>query len=463
MPTTFTTGTAPGKLPLVGHIWPLMRAPIDFIASNSNRGDLIEIWLGPARAYLPCHPDLIRQVLTDDRTFDKGGPFYDRARAIAGNGLGTCPHQDHRRQRRLIQPAFHSARVEQYAAVMEREISALADSWEDGQVINAFPVFCDLAMRISINTLFAGYVGEIDIADLRASFDIVLHDLVKKMFLPKVLDRLPTPANRRYHRALEHLNNTMARITADYRQSGVDRGDLMSILIASPEAGEGTGLSDAEVQDQVMTLLLTSTETVPACLAWAFYLLSLHPDIARRLHDEVDAVIGGRAARWGDQEHLPYTKRVITETLRLYPPAWIFTRTTTKAAELGGTHLPPGTTVIFSPLAVHHRDDSFPQPRRFDPDRWPANLTNALSRGPFAAFSGGARKCIGDTYAMTELTLALATIARHWEAEGTADTDTRPAPLAAIYRPRRLPLRLTRRTAQKRTHPDMLGAAQAPS
>src|SRR5260370_22376866 len=125
MPTTFTTGTARGKLPLLGHMWPLMRAPIDFIASNSNRGDLIEIWLGPTRAYLPCHPDLIRQVLTDDRTFDKGGPFFDRAPAIAGNGLGTCPYQGHPRQRPLIPPAFHHTRLEPDAAGIGREISAL--------------------------------------------------------------------------------------------------------------------------------------------------------------------------------------------------------------------------------------------------------------------------------------------------------------------------------------------------
>jgi pentalenene oxygenase len=109
MPTTFTTGTAPGKLPLVGHIWPLMRSPIDFIASGSKHGDLVEIWLGPTRAYLVCHPELLRQVLTDDRTFDKGGAFYDNALAIAGNGLGTCPYREHRRQRRLVQPAFTTA------------------------------------------------------------------------------------------------------------------------------------------------------------------------------------------------------------------------------------------------------------------------------------------------------------------------------------------------------------------
>lgn len=461
MPTTFTTATAPGKLPLVGHIWPLMRAPIDFIASGSKHADLVEIWLGPTRAYLVCHPELLRQVLTDDRTFDKGGAFYDNALAIAGNGLGTCPYREHRRQRRLVQPAFTTARMAQYAAVMEREILALTASWEDGQVINAFPTFYDLAMKISVSTLFAGYAGEIDIADIRASFDIVLHDLVKKMFLPPVLGRLPTPANRRYDRALEHLHESVAKIITDYRQTGVDHGDLMSILIAPPEAGEASGFSDSEVRDQVITLLLTSSETVPACLTWALYLLSLHPEISSRLREEVDAVVRGGVARWDDLQNLTYTRRVITETLRLYPPAWIFTRLTTKAVELGGTHLPPGATVIYSPLPVHQRDDSFPQPGKFDPERWPADLTNALLREDFATFGSGARKCIGDTYAMTELTLALATIARHWDIECTAGTDIRPASLAAVYQPRRLPVRLTPRIARERAHPDMVGTAQA--
>jgi len=437
-----------------------MRTPIEFFTSGWKHGDLVEIWLGPTRAYLPCHPDLLRQVLTNDRTFDKGGPFFDHARAIAGNGLGTCPYQDHRRQRRLIQPAFHSARLEQYAAVMEREISALADSWEDGQVINAFPTFYDLSMRVAINTIFAGSAGEIDIDDMRASFDIVLHDLVKKMFLPSAISNLPTPANRRYRRALEHLNDSVARIISDYRQSGKDHGDLLSILIASPEAGEGAGLSDSEVQDQVMTLLLTSTETVPACLAWALYLLTLNPDIARRLRDEVDAVVNGKVARWGDVQNLSYTRRVITETLRLYPPAWIFTRLTTREVELAGKQLPAGTTIIYTPLAIQQREDSFPQPGRFDPERWPANLTNALLREDFAAFGSGARKCIGDGFAMNELIIALATVVRHWEFECSDGTDTRPKPLAPVYVPRKLPIRLTRRSARECARPNVAGIAQ---
>jgi pentalenene oxygenase len=448
VPTTFTTGSAPGKLPLVGHMWPLMRRPIDFLGSSSSRGDLVEIRLGRVPAYVPCHPELVRQVLTDDRTFDKGGPLYDRARPIVGNGLGSCPHHEHRRQRRLVQPAFHRARLKQYSAVMEGEIASLLASWQDGQVIDAYPVFYDLALRTSIRTLFAGYAGELDVSDFRDSFDTVLHHIVTQMFLPQGLQRLPTPANRRYRRALDHLNRSVAKIIADYRRSGADHGDLMSILIASPEADEGAGLDDSEVHDQIMSLLLAASETVPACLSWALYLLSLHPESSLRLHDEVARVLGGRAACWEDLENLPYTTRVITETLRLYPPGWLFTRVTTRATELAGTHLPAGTTVIFSPPAVHRRDDTYPDPQEFDPDRWLPERMPHLPRGAFTSFGGGARKCIGDSFAMTELTLALATIVQQWQADCTGDTDARAASLSVVYHPRRLLLRLTRRIPQ---------------
>ncbi len=269
MSTSFKTASAPGRLPLVGHVLPLMRRPVEFLGSLARYGDLVEIRLGPTKAYVPCHPDLLRQVLMEDRTFDKGGPLFDRAKAIVGNGLGSCPHQDHRRQRRLVQPAFHRARMEQYAVVMQDEISMLMDSWQDGQEIDAFPVFYDLALRISLRTLFAGYTGAIDFDRFRGSFSTVLHHIVAQMFLPDAWKHVPTRANRRFREAMEHLDLTVGRIIAEYRQSGVDHGDLMSILVAPPEDGQGAGLTDVEVRDQVISLLLAASETVPACLAWA--------------------------------------------------------------------------------------------------------------------------------------------------------------------------------------------------
>jgi pentalenene oxygenase len=456
MSTTFSTGSAPGRLPLVGHVLPLMRRPVEFLGSLGRYGDLVEIRLGPTRAYVPCHQDLLRQVLTEDRTFDKGGPLFDRAKAIVGNGLGSCPHQDHRRQRRLVQPAFHRARMEQYATVMEDQISALVDSWQDGQTIDAFPVFYDLALRISLRTLFAGYTGTIDFDRFRKSFSTVLHHIVAQMFLPEAWKHVPTRANRRFREAMEYLDLTVSRIITEYRQSGVDHGDLMSILVAPPEDGEGSGLTDLEVRDQVISLLLAASETVPACLAWALYLLDLHPEVARRLREETDAVLRGRAARWDDVADLPYTAQVLTETLRLYPPGWFFTRITTKAVELAGTHLPAGTTVIFSPPTVHRRDDSYANPEKFDPDRWIGGQVPRQRREAFTPFGGGARKCVGDNYAMVEMTMALATVVQQWGAVCAPGTDTRPAPLATINYPRRLLLRLTRRTPEPALAPAAL-------
>jgi pentalenene oxygenase len=443
--TTFSTGSAPGRLPLVGHVVPLMRRPVEFLGSLGSYGDLVEIRLGPTRAYVPCHPDLLRQVLTEDRTFDKGGPLFDRAKAIVGNGLGSCPHQDHRRQRRLVQPAFHRARMAQYATVMEDEISLLMDSWKDGQTVDAFPVFYDLALRISLRTLFAGYTGEIDFDRFRKSFSTVLHHIVAQMFLPEVWKHVPTRANRRFREAMAYLDLTVSRIISEYRQSGVDHGDLMSILIAPPEDGQGAGLTDVEVRDQVISLLLAASETVPACLAWALYLLDLHPEIAVKLKQETDAVLGGRPARPDDVGDLPYTAQVLTESLRLYPPGWIFTRVTTKAVELAGTQLPAGATVIFSPPTVHRHGDSYAHPENFDPDRWLSGQVSRPQREAFTSFGGGARKCVGDTYAMTEMTMILATVVQRWEAVCAPGTDIRPAPLATINYPRRLLLRLTRR------------------
>ncbi|MFE6904406.1 cytochrome P450 [Streptomyces sp. NPDC057717] len=446
MTDDFIAGSAPRPLPVVGHMFPLMRRPIDFLGSLSEYGDLVEIRLGPTPAYVPCHPALVRQVLTNDRVFDKGGPLYDRARAIVGNGLGSCPHSDHRRQRRLVQPAFHRQRMSHYATVMENEVSALTESWEEGQAIDAFPAFYDLALRISTRTLFAGNVDESDISRIRGSFDVALHRIVKTMFLPPALQNLPTPANRRYKQALDYLHEAVGRIVSQYRESGVDHGDLMSMLIAAADEEEGGGgLDDTEVHDQVMSLLLASSETVPACLAWTLHTLSLQPEVLIRLQEEVDSVVKGPTATWSDVEELPYTQRVLTETLRLYPPGWLFTRVATQGVELAGRHLPPGAIIIFSPPAVHGHADAFDNPEKFDPDRWLPGRMPAVPRGSFASFGGGARKCIGDNFAMAEMVIALATMVRSWRFECVPGSDLRPASLATVCHPRRLLLKIGRR------------------
>lgn len=448
MATHFVTGAAPGALPLVGHALPLMRRPVEFLDSLPAHGDLVEIRIGPTRAYVPCHPELLRQVLMEDRVFDKGGALFDRLRDIVGNGLGSCPHRDHRRQRRLLQPAFHRARLQQYAEVMEQESTALTESWREDQVVDAFPVLYGFALRTAVRTLFSAHVDDGAVDSIQRSFDTALGGLFQRMFLPRAWQRLPLPANRRYEQALEHLHGTVDRIIADYRRGGRDHGDLLSMLVSARDEGGGAGLTDDEVHDQVITMLFGGSETVAANLTWTLYLMSKHPQAARQVHEETDAVLGGRPAGWSDLPELPFTNRMVTESLRLYPPAWLYTRITASQVELAGRLLEPGTTLVISPPVVHRQAAVHADPTGFDPDRWLPERAADLPRGSFATFGAGARKCIGDAYALAEATLALATIANRWRVECAPGTDVRPAPLATVMHPRRLRLRLVRRTTK---------------
>ncbi|MFF4346007.1 cytochrome P450 [Streptomyces sp. NPDC001530] len=446
----FTTGTAPGAVPGLGHIWPLMRGPIDFLTSLPEHGDLVAIRLGTTRVYVPCHPELLRQTLTDDRTFDKGGKYYDRARAMAGNGVATCAHKDHRRQRRMLQPAFQHTQLEHYGAAMEEEIAAVTDSWGDTQVIDAYSSLYALALRTVTRTLFAARVDEEVVEGVRHSFDVAFSGFFRQMFLPRGVLNLPLPANRRHQRALRHLNDTVERVVADFRRDEHDERDgreqadernlLSALLAADPE--------DQEIHDQVITVLAAGSETVASTLTWALYLLSQNPAQELRLQQEVDTVLDGRPGGWSDIPRLPGVHRAVNETIRLYPPGWLFTRVTTCDVELAGTRLKAGTTVVITPVPVHRNTGIYRHASDFDPERWLPDRAASLPRGAFAGFGTGPRKCPGDDFGVGECVLALAAIVSRWHIRCEPDADTRPVPLAAFYRPRRLSLRLTRREAR---------------
>ncbi|MFD0689851.1 cytochrome P450 [Actinomadura fibrosa] len=436
-------GVAPGALPLVGHAWELLRDPLAFAARLPSYGDLVEVRLGPARAYVPCHPELLSRVLRDGRTFDKGGPFYDRARGVLGGGVGTCRDAEHRRQRRLLQPAFSAAHLERYSAVMAAQFTALSEGWRDGQVIDAYPVLYEAAMRTVLGSLFATRAGTAAVETVHRSVETILDHLFRRMFLPGPLQRVPTAANRRFDAELDALNRSVAAVIADYRRAGEDHGDLLSTMLATRRQDDG-GLSDTEIAEQVLTMLVAGGDPVASTLSWALWLLAGHPAAAERIRRESETVLGGQPVRGTDAERLGYTGRVVTETLRLYPPGWLFTRVTSAPVELAGRTLPAGATVLFMAPVLHRQAALYPEPRRFDPDRWLPERAAGLPHGAFAAFGGGARQCLGNAYATIEAVLALSIILGRWKVRCAAGTDARPAAMATNLRPRRLLLRLTR-------------------
>ena len=433
-------GRAPGAWPLLGHMVALQRRPLALLDSLPAHGDLVEIRLGPRPAYVVCHPGLARQVLTDFRLFDRTGLVYERVRTAMGNGLASAAHTDHRRQRLIMQPAFRREHLRGYVAVMRQEITAAMARWHDGDRVDLVDEMFTLTTTIALRALFSSQLDPDQAELLRRAFDTFLRGIYIRAVLP-LAGRLPTPGNRRYHQAVATWRAQVSALIESHRQSGADRGDLMSRLLAARD-DEDQGLSDTELADQIAVLMLAGGETTSAAVTWSWHLLTTHPEILQAVQAETDAVLGGDVAGWDHLPRLDLTARVVREALRLYPPAWVLPRTCTRPVTLAGRTLPAGSMVVFSPYILHRRADQYPQPTRFDPARW---LTpTAEHRASYLPFGAGATRCIGEEFGLAEATLILATTAARWNLIPDPGTPVSPAAWAVLV-PRAFPVHLSAR------------------
>jgi pentalenene oxygenase len=441
MPTTAPRfGRAPGAWPFLGHVVALQRRPLALLDSLPAHGDMVEIRLGPRSAYVVCHPGMARQVLTDLRGFDRTGLVYERVRTAMGNGLASAAHSDHRRQRLIMQPAFRHEHLRGYVAVIRQEITAAMASWHDGDRVDLVEEMFTLTTTIALRALFSSQLDPAQAERLRRAFDTFLRGIYTRAVLP-LAGRLPTPGNRRYVRAVATWRAQVSELIESYRHCGTDRGDLMSRLLAARD-DEDQGLSDTELADQIAVLMLAGGETTSAAVTWSWHLLTTHPEILAAVQSETGAVLCGDVAGWDHLTRLDLTARVVREALRLYPPAWVLSRTCTRPVTLAGRTLPPGSMVVFSPYILHRRADQYPQPTRFDPARW---LTPAPEhRTSYLPFGAGATRCIGEEFGLAEATLILATTAARWNL--TLDPRTRVSPAArAVLVPRAFPVHLSAR------------------
>lgn len=443
----WTVGTAPGIFPSVGHPIALFRRPLEFLNSLPVRGDLVELRLGPLRAWMACHPQVAHQVLMDTRTFDKGGPLYTRLRTLMGNGLVTCRQEAHRRQRRLLQPDFRPSRVADHSDMMGREAESVCRGWRAGGQVDVSATALALTTRVMNHLLFSDSLGGAAAAEVGDRLADIVRGLFVRTAVPvDALFRIPTPANRRYRTAVDRVHAIVAEVVAERLRAGPadDRDDILATLLAAMREVT-SGVTEQEVHDQLVTLLLTGAESTALCLASALDLLARHPEAERRLHAEVDSVLADRPWPGPDElDRLTYTRCVVAETLRHRPPGWLFTRITTRETTLAGHRLPRGTTVLYSPYLLHHDPASFPDPERFLPERWLPERADAVPHGAMLPFAAGNRKCIGDTFAVAEATLALATITRRWRLRHPPGHTERLRP-AATLGPRTLVMTCTPR------------------
>jgi len=443
MPDETTIPWARGGFPVIGHLLPLLKDPLSFLDSLPDQGDLVRVGVGPVSAVVVCDPELNHQVLVNDRLFDKGGMLFDRLREVVGYGLGTVPHAPHRLQRRMLQPAFVKSRLPGHAAIMVKEISKVVDSWQDGQIVTDVPgVLHDLASRITTATMFTAPLPEPLIEELTDALHVVMDSLIFRMATPHALAKIPTRGKRRYDSGGSRLRAATGRLIDIYHQSDLEHDDILSMLLSARD-DDGRPLSQEQISSQVLTMYIGGVETVAVTVSWALHFIACMPEILERLHHEVDAALAGRNATWNDLPQLPYTRAIISETLRIRPPGWILTRITTADTELGGHFLPAGTTVIYSPYLMHRRVDIYPTPTAFDPDRWDTRHTPAPPRGAYVPFALGARRCIGDTFGTTEAMLIVSSIAARWHLHPHG-APVSPKPRTSLV-PDQLDLRITAR------------------
>ncbi len=412
------------------------RRPLDFMpALARDYGDVAGFAIAGQPIVLVSDPALIRDVLvTDARLFHKGRGL-EGAKLLLGEGLLTSEGEFHRRQRRLAQPAFHRARVNAYGETMAAYARRRTDGWRDGDAFDLAPEMAAYTLAVVGKTLFdADIEGEAQ--DIGAALSAALaafHFTV----LPfgELLLKLPLPAARRFIRGRDRLDATIYRLIEARRQSGEDRGDLLSMLLLSQDnEGDGGMMTDRQLRDEAMTILLAGHETTANALVWAFYLLSQHPEVERRLHDELDA-LGDAPLGAADVARLPYTRAVLAETMRLYPPAWIVGRRVMQEYQLGPHTLAPRTIVLMSQWVMHRDPRWWPEAERFTPERWLTGGSahhEARPKFSYFPFGAGPRICIGEQFAWMEGILAIATIARRWRLRLVPGHRVVPQPIVTL-------------------------------
>jgi cytochrome P450 len=451
MTSTAGVGARPaGQVP----VWPangfrvlreLRRDPLTlFTQVRREHGMISRLRVPRVPFYLVSDPAAIQDALTGtNRAFAKGlpgregpaGPGVQPLARLLGEGLLTAPPQLHREQRRLMQPLFHRDRIAEYGATFAGLAEELAGQWSDGDHREIHRDMTELTLAIIARTVFDVDLDTQVANAIRAALDSGNQNVLRRSTSPlgRLLDRLPLPANRRFAATRATLDAVVYQLIADRRAAGAQGRDVLSLLISTRDAETGQAMSDQQIRDEAITLLLAGHETTANALAWSLHLLGAHPDVQHRLHAELDDVLDGRLPGAEDMTRLTYTSAVLHEAMRLYPPAWVMARRLVEEHDVAGYRLAAGSMLLLSPWAVHRDPQWWPDPDRFAPDRWLDPAAEQRPRYAYFPFGGGPRQCIGNSFAEMEGVLVLATLCRRWSFSPTPGAPpVTPRPLVTL-------------------------------
>lgn len=402
-----------------GHMRPFFDNPLKMLIEAPTYGDVVRWRFGPLRVFVANSPEMIHDVLvTNASAYHKSVTTKSVMRPLLGNGLFVNDGDSWKKQRKLVSPAFHHKRIATYADLMVRYAEEVAHKWQDGAEIDLEEYMTEYTMHVVSKSLFDAEVSG-EAAELRGVIEEILTAVDKRlMTLFPTPMWMPTAEIRRYKAAIARLDQLIYRLIEDRRtgktgQNIDDKGDALSMLMLSQDE-DGSQMNNKQVRDEVMTLFGAGHETTSRALTWTWYLLSQHPEIEQRFHEELQTVLGGRTPMMDDLSKLTYTEQIVKESMRLYPPAWTTTRQAGEDTTLGGEPVKENQVVIINIWGVHHNPQYYPNPWAFDPERFTPEREKALPKSAYIPFGNGPRVCIGNAFAMMEAKLALAVLGQRF-------------------------------------------------
>ena len=395
-------------------------------------GDAAHYKLGRQHVVFLNNPEYIREILVVQNSNFVKERTVQRMKMLVGEGLITSEDPFHRKQRMLAQPAFYRQRISAYGDDIVRKAAVFRDRWGSSQQLDISQEMMHLTLDIIAKTLFASDVAA-EVAEISREVNAImgLYNFLVIVPLAEVLQHYPLPGMKRFRQARGRLDAIVYRMIEEHRRENRDRGDLLSMLLAA-RYDDGSAMPDLQIRDEVMTIFLAGYETIANALTWTWYLLSQNPEAEHRFHAELDSVLGARDAGYDDVPRLIYTEMVLAESMRLYPPAWAMGRLALEDFALGPYFLPRNTTVFMSQYIMHRDSRYFPDPERFDPERWRPEAKAARPRFSYFPFGGGARQCIGESFAWMEGILILATLGRRWRLKHVPRHRVEPQPLITL-------------------------------
>lgn len=391
--------------------------------------------------FIFTHPDDIERVLQSNAGNYHKGRSYQVMKSTAGNGLFVSEGEFWRRQRRLAQPAFHRKRIAGFAIAMTTSTEEMLEVWHAqavrGEPVEVFSEMSRLTLRIVGKTLFSTDLTE-ETEAMGRMVEVGQEHTIRRMWqVIRLPESIPTKKHRAYHAAMREGDRVVYDMIGR-RRSGekADADDLLAMLMSACDEEGGDGMSDKQLRDEAFTIMVAGNETTALALAWTWYLLARHTTVEQKLHAELDAVLNSRTPNFEDLANLTYTRMVIQEALRLYPPAWVLGRTSVKDDEVGGYRVPAKSEILIFPYITQRHPDFWERAEEFDPERFAPERSAAHPRYAYFPFGGGPRQCIGNNFAMMEAQLILATIAQRYQLRAVSNHAVEPV-ASVTLRPHR--------------------------